>query len=343
MKRVLVVRNDKIGDFMLAWPAFAMLKLSMPEVEVCALVPGYTAPLARLCPWIDRVVTDPGKRAERSEQKALLRELRELKCSAAICIFSNTRNALLVKKARIPERWAPATKLAQFLYNHRVVQRRSRSEKPESEYNLDLVRAFLQYQQRDIVEPLAPYLTIPPDSKTACRLKVACELELDANSPWALVHSGSGGSANNLSLQQYAGLIATLAKQQPQCQWLLTAGPGEEDQTQKLAELCRELGVNVALYISQGGLEQFCEVIANGALFIAGSTGPLHIAGALDVPTIGFFPSRRSATPLRWQPLNSDGNHQAFAPPRGRSSNRICPLFGLLKLRPVLSLGWLSG
>ena len=50
-------------------------------------------------------------------------------------------------------------------------------------------------------------------------------------------------------------------------------------------------------------------------LFVAGSTGPLHIAAALDVPTIGFFPAHRSATPLRWRPLNSEGRHLAFSPP----------------------------
>ena len=50
-------------------------------------------------------------------------------------------------------------------------------------------------------------------------------------------------------------------------------------------------------------------------MFIAGSTGPLHIAAAIDVPTVGFFPSKRSATPLRWQPINTRGNHLAFCPP----------------------------
>ena len=63
------------------------------------------------------------------------------------------------------------------------------------------------------------------------------------------------------------------------------------------------------------GLPKFCQVMANAALFVAGSTGPLHIAAALDVPTIGFFPAHRSATPLRWRPLNSEGRHLAFSPP----------------------------
>jgi ADP-heptose:LPS heptosyltransferase len=55
--------------------------------------------------------------------------------------------------------------------------------------------------------------------------------------------------------------------------------------------------------------------MANAALFVAGSTGPLHIAAAMDVPTVGFFPAHRSATPLRWRPLNGEGRHLPFSPP----------------------------
>ena len=112
MKRILVVRNDKIGDFMLAWPSFAMLKRSM-ECHVTALVPAYTAPLARLCPWIDEIILDPGARADKEQQRALLARIKAAAFDASICLFSNTRNAKLVWKAHIPYRLAPATKLAQ--------------------------------------------------------------------------------------------------------------------------------------------------------------------------------------------------------------------------------------
>src|SRR5690606_15621146 len=51
--RILVVRNDKIGDFMLAWPALALLRRSLPDAHISVLVPGYTRALAQRCPWID--------------------------------------------------------------------------------------------------------------------------------------------------------------------------------------------------------------------------------------------------------------------------------------------------
>ena len=49
-------------------------------------------------------------------------------------------------------------------------------------------------------------------------------------------------------------------------------------------------------------------------LFISGSTGPLHIAGALDRATAAFYPRRRSATPLRWQTLSADHHRLEFCP-----------------------------
>ena len=74
-------------------------------------------------------------------------------------------------------------------------------------------------------------------------------------------------------------------------------------------------GGNGWIYRSDEGLPKFCQVMANAALFVAGSTGPLHIAAAMDVPTVGFFPAHRSATPLRWRPLNGEGRHLPFSPP----------------------------
>ena len=310
MKRVLVVRNDKIGDFMLAWPAFAMLKASA-NCHVTALVPSYTRQLAELCPSIDQVMIDPGKGADAVAQQDLVTRLKSGQFDAVICLFSNFRNAKLMWQARIAQRWAPATKLAQLLYNHRVTQRRSQSAKPEYEYNLDLVREFLRYNAIEAVEPRPPYLNFNEAELSSFKSEQARRLGVDATKPWLLIHAGSGGSANNLSVEQYADLLQRLWKVYPHLQPVLTAGPGEQALAQQVVE---KMGKRVAL--AHGlALPDFCRLLACGSLFVAGSTGPLHIAAALDVPTVGFFPLRRSATPLRWRPLNSEGRHLAFHPP----------------------------
>lgn len=313
MKKILVVRNDKIGDFMLAWPSFAMLKASLPDCHITALVPNYTVALAELCPWIDSVLVDPTEKSDKAKQIELIKQIRAEQFDASINLFSTTYNAKLVWKGNVPYRLAPATKLAQIFYNKRIKQKRSQSAKPEFEYNLDLIRAFLTDNKVKVVEPSAPYLSFSDQQLVEQKAKLAQQLSLNSDKPWIYVHAGSGGSANNLSLQQYTQLVCGL---EGDFEVVLTAGPGEEQKAAELQKLMAENGRSAVLYDNNDGLVDFSCSIACADMFIAGSTGPLHIAAAIDVPTVGFFPSKRSATPLRWKPINSEGNHIAFCPPK---------------------------
>lgn len=316
MQRILVVRNDKLGDFMLAWPAFAMLKASFPESQIVALVPHYTAALAKLCPWLDDIIVDVGKDASVHDKDRLVQIIRAQQFDAAIVLFSNYHNASLLRQARIPYRLAPATKWVQILYTHTLKQRRSESAKPEYEYNLDLIRHFLAQQGQTVKLPAAPYLQFSAAEQADQKNKLVRQLGLNPRKAWCFVHAGSGGSANNLSLAQYAQLIDQLLKASVNIDVVLTAGPGEEAQAAALHGLLNHPD-RAVVYANNDGLVDFARSIACASAFIAGSTGPLHLAAALDVPTVGFFPSKRSSTPLRWRPINGSERHLAFAPPQG--------------------------
>lgn len=326
MEKILVVRNDKIGDFMVAWPAFAMLKQSLPQTKIVALVPKYTAPLAELCPYIDEIIIDSVNRTDKNENQRVLQAVRSEHFFAIISFVSDWYNAKLAWQSGIGYRLAPATKLFQFLYNHRLTQRRSRSEKAESEYNLDLARQFLRDNHIPIVEPKTPFLVISPEIKAQQKQKLAVQLGLDLDKKWVFVHSSTGGSATNLSLAQYADLIkGILAKFE--CQIVLTAGKNEEERARELAKLVADR--NVVIYDKNAGLQDFSYSLACADLFIAGSTGPLHICGALNIPTVGFYPSRLSAIPRRWKPINEVDKHIAFCPPRGKATEKNLTLISI--------------
>lgn len=306
--RILVVRNDKLGDFMLAWPAFALLKCSMPDVRLCALVPPYTEPMARLCPSIDEVIVDPGSKAGFATLHSLLRNCR---LDALVALYSTTRVAITSLSSGIPYRLAPATKLAQIFYNHRLTQRRSRSEKPEWDYNLDLVRRFLADHSVSAAPlPGAPYLQFSAEEIHQLRENMCAQHGFSSTSRLVFIHPGSGGSANNLSIEQYAALANTLTSSRSLA-FIIGCGPGEAFKGEALAALLQ----HPHAILSAPGIVDYSRHIACADLFIAGSTGPLHIAGALDVPTAAFYTRRRSATPLRWQTLNSPDRRLAFTPP----------------------------
>lgn len=314
-QKILVIRNDKLGDFMLAWPALALLRANLPKAHIAVLVQEYTAPLAKACSYIDEVIIDFRLQGEWGNGRALASLLKPKQFDAVISLFSRFDTGLAVWLAGIPLRYAPATKLAQVFYNHRIVQRRSHSEKPEYEYNLDLARTFLEGQGVTKPRPVeAPYLAFKPVDTKKLKQKFLKQHKIPAAKKLVFVHAGHGGSADNLALLQYAELVRKLSASKRR-HFVLTAGPGEEAQANRLASVLEKTPHTV--YLSKDGLVPFARHLQFADLFISGSTGPLHLAAALGRPTVAFYPRRRSSTALRWQTVNEPEQRLAFMPPEG--------------------------
>jgi heptosyltransferase-2 len=57
IRRILVVRNDEIGDFVLTTPFLRELRRLFPGREIVLVVKPAVEPLARRCPYVDRVLS----------------------------------------------------------------------------------------------------------------------------------------------------------------------------------------------------------------------------------------------------------------------------------------------
>ncbi len=319
-ERLLLIRNDKLGDFMLAWPAFALLKAALPHSCLAALVPAYTRVVAEQCPWVDEIIEDPG-----GDWRTLASRLRGREMEAAIALFSTARVARALRAAGVPYRLAPATKWFQIFYNHRLRQRRSRSVKPEFEYNLDLVRHYLRGMGIIPSEEalIRPFWRFPPREIEAERRALMARHGLDPRRPWVLIHPGHGGSASNLTPEAYAELAAGL---NPRAQIVVGAGPGELETAHQVAAALKARGRAAVIQADHDDVVAYARIIACMTVFIGGSTGPLHVAGALDVPTAGFYPRGRVTSSLRWQTLNSPARRLAFAPPAEAGENEMAAI-----------------
>ena len=261
---LLAVRNDKLGDLLVTLPALACIKKNLPESTITLLARDYTSEVAQRCQYIDEVLVDPGREKGFGATLRLSRSLKDQKFDS------------------VPYRLAPATKLAQLAYNHRLTQRRSQSIKPEYEYNLDLAKKFLADMNVDTIEsPEPPYLTVSLETQQQTRSEFFASHRIPVAAKLVFVHAGSGGSSNNLSLEQYAKFIKYLEISEPY-HFILSAGPGELDYVNRLSGMID--GIPHAVYESKEGLTRFVEHISLAHLFIGGSTGPLHIAGAAIIP-----------------------------------------------------------
>jgi ADP-heptose:LPS heptosyltransferase len=304
--RVLVVRPDRIGDLLLTTPMFRALKLASPATHVGALVRRATGPLLVMNPDVDEVVPEEGQ-----PLGALVERLRRGRWDAAVFAFGSPRTSFAAWRAGVPLRIGPASKWWSVLYGRRVLQRRSRSARHEADYNLELL------------EPLGI-----PFRRHATRLEVTVDewgwakqhlvnLGLPLGQPILALHPGSGNSAGRWPLAAFAALTDRLAGEGHHV--LLIFGPGERELPAAMRGLLRTRPA--VLLPGSVHLRQLAAVIARLHLFVSNSTGPLHMAVAMGVPTVSFYNLTPATTPLRWGPYAA--GHEVLTPPAGAGPERL--------------------
>ncbi|ABB43864.1 heptosyltransferase-like protein [Sulfurimonas denitrificans DSM 1251] len=301
---ILVVRTDKLGDFITALPAVYVLKQQNLKNRVIVCVAPLNRALAESCEFIDEVIVDDGK-----SFWELVFKLRKAKIDASVTLFSNTRVALAQLIAAIPKRIAPATKIAQIFYNKRVVQRRSRVEMAEFEYNLELTKSLFSDISLEYKKPLLTF----DDSKTI--YKTFC-INNDIEKEILAFHVGFGGSSDaNLSLDEYEILIREVITRD-KYQVVLTFGPDEKELYEEMQD--RLFDVNAVFYFSLEGLVYFAKLVSNFKLFISTSTGTYHVASLVGTPTMTFFADNLFSSPARWKSVGDESLQTHFVIPHDK-------------------------
>ena len=289
MKKLLVVRNDRLGDVMLGLPALKIIKSSAPDIQIDYLVDKKYADISIISEYIDNTICD---------NRELLDVLKKKNYNYSITLFSTFDIGYKLWKARINNRYAPATKIAQIFYNKKFKQRRSQSIKPEYEYNNDLVRFFLDDNGYKIRNGASPYINLRNNSNKSNTKKIV------------YIHPFTGGSSKTLSVSDFINLCYELNKF---CKLKFVLHCDHNDYEKcKIIEnkMCNLLDVETIN--PTDNLKEMFVNISKCDVFISGSTGPLHVAGALNIKTVGFYPAKKSSTSLRWDTINNQNNKLFF-------------------------------
>ncbi len=280
---LLITRHDKIGDFCITLPLFKAIKEQYSNTKVTALVSKVNFEFAKNIEFIDDVIL-----YDKNDLEKTLQTIKDKKFDASISCFIDTALGKILFKSRIKKRVAPATKIAQIFFNIRVTQRRSRVEKTEWQYNLDLAKKLFPDIKLDFTRPLLKF-----EEKKEKRV---------------IFHPGFGGSSDgNLSLDDYLNLARSISNSSYEI--VFSFGPDDADSKEYIE---KNLDFKATIFDSRISLYEFTRYLACSFLFVSTSTGPMHLAGASNTKTLSFFGNSLFASSKRWATISSSENQNNF-------------------------------
>jgi len=286
IKRVLIVRIDRIGDMVLSTPAFKSLKAANPLLEITVLASPSNSSLLENNRNVDHIVVyDPAKGLA-----GLLRVIAKLRgygFDLAIDPYDNYKltSALIVFLSGAKGRVGYPSYGREIFFNI-IIER-----PPDETHFIDVVmNTFkpLGVATKDRVPEI--FITHDEIIKGREWLK---QKGIEKESIIG-VHPGAHYESQRWPAEYYAKLINLLQKKK-NLKVILFIGPGESSIIEKIQS---RLNGGIIIYADED-FRQFLTLLSKCSLFICNNSGPLHIATALRVPSVSFMgPSLKS----RWWP-----------------------------------------
>jgi heptosyltransferase-3 len=279
IKRILIIRPDKIGDLILTLPMARVIKESLPDAHVSFLVGEYTAPLARLCPDIDEVILYD-RNWSLGKTVSVLRYAKP----DALFVFGHKLKLTIASFiAGIPIRVGRAYFWFSFLYNKKIFEHRKTAERNEAEFNTRMLAAIGINAEKTPL-PQLDKNKLPKNPITI--------------NDYMVFHIPTGGSAPHWDEDHFVELGQKLT-QKYSYPIILTGLPSDTEYLLRVSERMKHTGADVHIH-TESKLLELASVLASARIVISGSTGPGHIAAALGVPVIGLFPGVTALSKERW-------------------------------------------
>lgn len=290
IRRVIVSRTDKIGDLILSVPSFFMIKKMYPQAELVVLVRKYNYEIVKNLPYVDRII-----KIDDYTQSEILEKIQYFKADVFIALYNDKFVSQLAKASKAPIKIGPLSKLCSFFtFNRGVWQKRSKSIKNEAEYNLDLIKKVDEKRYNEVFE-IDTRIYLGQDNIRAAETFFST---YDIVGETLVVNPFIGGSAKNIRDEEYASLLQRFRDENPQRNVVIICHISEEERGLKLV---KEIGRDkVYLYANGGDLLNIAAIIEKGDVYLGASTGPTHIAGALQKRVVGIYPAKVTQSTLRW-------------------------------------------
>ena len=294
IRKILVCRPDRLGDVILTLPAVYSLHETYPEATIYYLCKGYTSEILRSYSIIsDLIIYD--KYIKDKSIKSISQLTHAIKThnfDLAIHFLPRFPSAVATFLANIKVILGTGFRWYSFLYTHRQYEHRKYNLHHEADYNLRLLSRIGVKAVRD--KKVFGYFSFSEELQNTSKKLISESFD---GQPYILIHPGSGGSSIDWPLDHFINLIRLLN------QWgKYKIGITGIQSERNLFDKFYRADIHFIDLIGRLNLNQLALLSKHASLFIANSTGPLHLAVAMGTPVLGLYPDQPGLGPLRWGP-----------------------------------------
>lgn len=274
-----------------------LIRQYYPTCKIYFLGRSYTKDIIALSECVDAFVNyDDLERLPQAEQ---IKQLKILNIDVIVHVFPVKEIAQLAKLAGITRRVGTTNRLYHWFSCNRLIRlSRKNSDLHESQLNIKLL-SFLDIDT-------AVTLNKMPDYYGFTKIPVLQEEYrqlIDPSKINVILHPKSKGSAKEWGLENFSKLIGLLPEEKYK---VFISGTVQDGAQMQEFIKSNPVATNMTGQLS---LRQFIAFITSCDALVAASTGPLHIAAALNKKAIGLFSPRRPIHPGRWMPI---GRHAHY-------------------------------
>lgn len=285
IKNIAIVRTDRIGDMILTLPMCKGIKEILPNSKVTLIARRYVEPILYNCQVIDDVYfIDDFK----SDYKNLYSKL-----EIQVAFFPRPRfnEVYYAYKTNIPIRVGSAYRWYSFLFTHKVKDHRKVSKFNEAQYNLRMVESFFK-KKLELKYVKVNYK--PEAQKRVLSLLETLNVQLGR---FIILHPGSGGSTITWPPYKFGELADMLIRTGYD---VIVTGTEKEN---TLAQIVQDYAPSAKNLVGRLDLYEIIALISLANGVVANSTGILHIASVMEIPTVGLFPNTPHLSAKRWGPI----------------------------------------
>jgi ADP-heptose:LPS heptosyltransferase len=291
-QHILISRTDAIGDVVLTLPMAAYIKTLVPDAIVSFLGRTYTKPVIDTCTAVDGFINYDEIR--KLPENAQVSYLKDKKIDVIIHVFPNKHVAAIARNAGIKLRIGTTNRLYHWFTCNKLVRlSRKKSDLHEAQLNLALLKPFGLIGAPSLQEVIDHY-----SFERTIQLPQPLANKLVKDKFNLILHPKSHGSGMEWGLDNFAELINRLPSDKFNI--IIT---GSEKEKLLLDKWITTLPGHVMDMTGKMNLPELIAFIFNADGLLASGTGPLHVAAAAGINTLGLFPSFRPIHPGRWAPL----------------------------------------